>query len=199
MFVVTPKHYLEYAVCSRHIQVQALHLPETATRGHQWSIEKHLLPQGAGLQAADGKRTCVDVINTFWTLSSHRLWACSGPKTGPGSHTASLCLITTLLLCRVTKTSPFPSSIHCLFTGKHDTDVLLLCSFTTLKTQKTTNHQYTAQYARWPSVSVAWSAKALLLCRGSLPWNLFEVIVPFSSSLYSRLSSQQVPTVRNYL
>lgn len=82
------------------------------------------------------------------------------------------------------------------FTGKRDTDKLLLCSFTTLQTWK--------QPIRDLIHKVAFSVCDLTcpgphLWRGSLPWNLFEVIVPCSSLLCSRPSSQQVVTVRNYL
>lgn len=44
------------------------------------------------------------------------------------------------------------TSIHSSFTSKCGTDVLLFCSLTTLKTQRTTNHQYTVQYPKWLSV-----------------------------------------------
>lgn len=64
----------------------------------------------------------------------------SRPSDWPWLPAASLCLITTLLLYRLTTTSEQPASIHCPFTDKRDTDKLLLCSFTTLRTQKTSIH-----------------------------------------------------------
>lgn len=167
-----------------------LHLIQTATRGHLLCIKTQLVT----LQYRTTTKQQVEerhVEITAQIQSSLRLRVCPHPQTGMGFHEASFCLVTT--------TSSRPYSIHCPFTGKRDTDMLLLCSFTTLITLKTTNHQYTAQYARCPSVSVTWWAPALLLCRGSLPWNLFEVIVPCSSSLCTRPSSQQVATVHNYL
>lgn len=54
------------------------------------------------------------------------------------------------------------------FTGKHDADKLLLCSFTTSKTANTPIRG---------SIRKAALGVCDLLCRGSLPWNLFEVIV----------------------
>lgn len=39
------------------------------------------------------------------------------------------------------------------------------------KARKTANRQYTAQYARWPSVSVTWRARVSLLCKGQFTLN----------------------------
>lgn len=65
----------------------------------------------------------------------------SDPPTG--SHAASLCFITTLLLHRITTTCPRPSSMKMTQT---------CCNSGRLRTRRTTNHQYTPQYTRWPPV-----------------------------------------------
>lgn len=103
-----------------------------------------------------------------------------------------------IALLRVTKSSPRPSSIHRPFTGKRGTDLLLLCSFTTLKKprkQQITNTRLNTQGG--PSVSVTRRARAPPLCGGSLPWNsiwshcnLQQVIVYWALILTSSDSSQ---------
>lgn len=70
------------------------------------------------------------------------------------SHTAANCtsIIHVVIVLQGHKNITRATSIHSSFTSKCGTDVLLVCSFTTLKTQRTTNHQYTVQNLKWLSV-----------------------------------------------
>lgn len=90
-----------------------------------------------------------------------------------------------------------PASIQPPFTGKRDADNLLLCSFTTLpRAQRQPIRDLIRKMA--PAVCYLMGPEPQL-CGGSLPPNLFEVIVPGGGSLCGGPSSQPAVTVRNYL